>query len=239
MKDAGRRTQDAGRTTKDDSVRHSSFVIGQSVTQVLPAADPQAFEQAVQLLRAHRVIAFPTDTVYGVGAHGFSEHAIEQLFVVKTRERGKAIPYLLSDVEHLNLVAREIPDAARLLAAKFWPGALTLVVPASARVPRILIAGGDTVAVRVPNHRITRALIDALGVPLAATSANISGGRDPANAKEVRAQLEGRIPLILDGGATRGNVPSTVVDVTTDPPKILRVGVITVEEIERVVGQVG
>jgi L-threonylcarbamoyladenylate synthase len=239
MEDGERKTNDEGRRTEDENIRRSSFVVGQGVTQILPANDSQAFAHAVQLLRAHRVIAFPTDTVYGIGAHGFSEHAIAQLFAVKTRERGKAIPYLLSDAEHLPLVAREIPDVACLLATKFWPGALTLVVPASARVPKILIAGGDTVAVRVPNHRITRALIDALGVPLAATSANISGGRDPANAEQVRAQLDGRIPLILDGGATRGNVPSTVVDVTTHPPKILRVGVITVEEIERVVGQVG
>lgn len=206
-------------------------------TQILPATDTQVFAHAVRLLRAYKVIAFPTDTVYGVGAHGFSERAIEQIFVVKTRERGKAIPYLLSDAEHLPLVAREIPDAARSLATKFWPGALTLIVPASARVPKLLIAGGDRVAVRVPNNRVTRALIDALGVPLAATSANLSGGRDPANAQEVRAQLDGRIPFILDGGATRSNVPSTVVDVTTDPPRVLRVGVIGVEEIERVLGK--
>jgi len=208
-------------------------------TQILPAADTQAFAHAVRLLRAHKVIAFPTDTVYGIGAHGFSEHAIEQLFVVKTRERGKAIPYLLSDAEHLNLVAREIPTAARLLATKFWPGALTLVVPASARVPKILIARGESVAVRVPNNRVTRALIDALGVPLAATSANLSGGADPADAHQVRAQLDGRLPLILDGGATRANIPSTVVDVTTDPPRVLRVGVIAVKEIEQVLGRVG
>lgn len=208
-------------------------------TQILPAADTQAFAHAVRLLRAHQVIAFPTDTVYGIGAHGFSEHAIAQLFAVKTRERGKAIPYLLSSAEHLNLVARDIPDTAHLLAMKFWPGALTLVVPASARVPKILIAGGDTIAVRVPNHRLARALIDALGVPLAATSANISGERDPANAQEAHAQLAGRIPLILDGGATRGSIPSTVVDVTTDPPTIRRVGVISGEEIQQVVGRVG
>jgi L-threonylcarbamoyladenylate synthase len=208
-------------------------------TQILPASDTESFAHAVRLLRARKVIAFPTDTVYGIGAHGFDARAIEQLFIVKTRERGKAIPYLLSDVEQLPLVAHGIPDAARLLATKFWPGGLTLVVPAAARVPKTLIAGGANVAVRVPNQRTTRALIDTLGVPLAATSANISGGRDPANAQEVRAQLDGRIPLILDGGATRGNVPSTVVDVTTDPPTIRRVGVIAAEEIERVLGKVG
>ncbi|MDE3089740.1 MAG: threonylcarbamoyl-AMP synthase [Chloroflexota bacterium] len=204
-------------------------------TQILPAGDTQAFAHAVRLLRAGRVIAFPTDTVYGVGASGFNERAIEQLFVAKDRPRDKAIPYLLANANDLNLVAREVPDAARRLAGKFWPGGLTLVVPAAARVPKILIAGGDTVAVRVPDHPITRALIDALRAPLAATSANTSGAPDPSTAQQVLAQLNGRIPFILDGGATRGSVPSTVVDVTTDPPTVRRVGVISVEEIERVV----
>ena len=207
-------------------------------TQILAATDTEVFAHAVRLLRAGKVIAFPTDTVYGIGASGFNERAIEQLYIVKERERGKAIPYLLANAKDLQLVAREIPNVARLLAAKFWPGALTLIVPASARVPKILIAGGDHVAVRVPNHPTTRALIDSLGAPLAATSANISGGRDPANAQEVFAQLDGRIPMILDGGATRANVPSTVVDVTVVPPKVLRVGVLSVEEIEKVIGLV-
>jgi L-threonylcarbamoyladenylate synthase len=208
-------------------------------TQCLSCNDAQSLAYAVQLLRAGQVIAFPTDTVYGVGADGFNERAIEQLFVVKERERGKAIPYLLADTDDLAKVVREMPRAAQILAEKFWPGGLTLIVPASPRVPKILMAGGDTVAVRVPNHPTPRALIATLGVPLAATSANISGGPDPANAQEVLAQLNGRLPLVLDGGATRGNVPSSVVDVTSDPPKVLRVGVIAVEEIERVLGQVG
>ncbi|MBI5034319.1 MAG: threonylcarbamoyl-AMP synthase [Chloroflexi bacterium] len=207
-------------------------------TQILPANDTEAFAHAVRLLRAGKVIAFPTDTVYGVGASGFNARAIEQLFVVKERERGKAIPYLLADAKDLFTVAREVPNAARVLAKKFWPGALTLVVPVTARVPQVLIAGGDTIAVRVPNHPTTRALIDSLGSPLAATSANISGGPDPGNAQEVFAQLEGRIPMILDGGATRAGIPSTVVDVTVTPPKILRIGSISVDEIRKVIGVV-
>jgi L-threonylcarbamoyladenylate synthase len=205
-------------------------------TQILPTTDTQAFAHAVRLLRAGKVIAFPTDTVYGVGASGFNERAIEQLFVAKNRERDKAIPYLLNDARDLELVAREIPQAARLLAAKFWPGALTLIVPASARVPKILIAGGENVAVRVPNHPTTRALIDSLRAPLAATSANISGATDSATARQVFEQLNGRIPLILDGGATRGNVPSTVIDVTCDPPRVLRVGALSIQELEQVLG---
>jgi len=206
-------------------------------TQILRASDTEAFGHAVRLLRAGKVIAYPTDTVYGVGASGFNERAIEQLYVVKQRPREKAIPYLLASVESLPLVARDIPDAARLLAAKFWPGGLTLIVPATPRVPRILTAGGDTIAVRVPNHATTRALIDAVGAPLATTSANLSGAPDPSSVQEALAQLTGRIPFILDAGPTRGNVPSTVVDVTTDPPTVRRVGVIGVEEIERALGR--
>ncbi|HEX7587344.1 MAG TPA: L-threonylcarbamoyladenylate synthase, partial [Anaerolineae bacterium] len=197
----------------------------------------QAFAHAVRLVRAGKVIAFPTDTVYGVGANGFDERAIEQIYVVKDRPRDKAIPYLLANAADISLVARGIPDAARLLADKFWPGGLTLVVPAAARVPRILTAGGDSVAVRVPNQSTTRALIDAVGAPLATTSANLSGAVDPASASEVLAQLNGRIPFILDGGATPGNVPSTVVDVTTDPPTVRRVGVISIEEIQQALGR--
>ena len=206
-------------------------------TQILPATDTQAFAHAVRLLRAGRVIAFPTDTVYGVGANGFNERAIEQIYVVKDRPRDKAIPYLLANAADISHVARDVPDAARLLADKFWPGGLTLVVPAAARVPRILTAGGDSVAVRVPNQSTTRALIDAVGAPLATTSANLSGAIDPASASEVLAQLNGRIPFILDGGATPGNVPSTVVDVTTDPPTVRRVGVISIGEIQQALGR--
>jgi L-threonylcarbamoyladenylate synthase len=180
------------------------------------------------------VIAFPTDTVYGVGARGFDERAIEKLYAVKQRPRDKAIPLLLASVDDLENVAREIPDAARQLAARFFPGALTLIMIANPRVPAILRAGGSTIAVRVPDHAFVQSLIRALGEPLAATSANISGARDPATASEVLAQLAGRLSLILDGGATRGNVPSTVVDVTTDPPTVRRVGVIAVAEIEQV-----
>lgn len=191
----------------------------------------------MRLVLAGKVIAFPTDTVYGVGAHGFNETAIGQIYVAKDRPRDKAIPYLLANPADISLVARDVPSAARLLADKFWPGGLTLIVPAMAHVPKILTGHGDTVAVRVPNQSTTRALIDAVGAPLAATSANLSGGPDPASASEVLKQLAGRIPFILDGGPTPGNIPSTVVDVTTDPPTVNRIGVIGIEEIERALGQ--
>jgi L-threonylcarbamoyladenylate synthase len=133
-----------------------------------------AIKEAVNIIKGGGVIVYPTDTVYGVGVSGFNERAIGQLYLVKDRPRDKAIPYLLANATYLSLVARENPDAARLLADKFWPGALTLVVPALPRVPKILIAGGDSIAVRVPNHPTTRALIDALRAPLGAWA--VQGG---------------------------------------------------------------
>lgn len=205
-------------------------------TQIISASDTEGFAHAVRLLRAGKAIAFPTDTVYGVGASGFNERGIEALYLAKNRARDKAIPLFLANAGDVTMVAREVPDAFRVLAEKFWPGGLTLVVPAGARVPKILIGGGSSVAVRVPNHATTRALIDAVRAPLAQTSANLSGGRDPGNASEVMAQLNGRIPLILDGGPTRGNVPSTVVDLTTNPPIVRRVGVISLAQIRLVLG---
>ncbi len=206
-------------------------------TEILSASDRKSVERAVKLLRDGEVIAFPTDTVYGVGAHGLNEQAIEKLFAVKHRPRDRAIPFLLASAKDLGKVAREIPKEVQVLAEKFWPGALTLVVPANHRVPKILIAHGDTVAVRVPKHEVTRTLIQRLDVPLAATSANISSQVDPQTAGQVATYLNERIPLILDGGATPGNIPSTVLDLTTDPPTIRRVGAIAPEEIELVLGR--
>lgn len=206
-------------------------------TEILPANDKKAIERAVKLLRDGQVVAFPTDTVYGVGAHGLSEPAIERLFEAKNRPRERAIPFLLASVKDLSKVAREIPKDVKALAAKFWPGALTLVVLAHRRVPKILIAHGDTIAVRVPNHPITRALIQGLGAPLATTSANISSQPDPSTAEEVAAYLNERVPLILDGGPTPGNIPSTVLDLTTEPPTVRRLGSIAAEEIELVLGR--
>lgn len=206
-------------------------------TEIAPASDNKALEYAVSLLKQGEVIAFPTDTVYGVGADGLNERAIEKLYVAKDRPRDKAIPFLLASAEDLTKVAREVPRAVRLLSGKFWPGALTLVVPAHPRVPRILTAQGDSVAVRVPNHDIARSLIRGLGVPLAATSANISSRPDPQTAAQVGEYLNGRIAFILDGGATPGNVPSTVLDLTTEPPIVRRVGAIAPEAIEAVLGR--
>ena len=198
--------------------------------KVLPASE-EAIGVAARILAEGGLVAFPTDTVYGVGAHAFQPDAVERIYVAKIRPRDKAIPILLARADDLVLVAEGITETAWLLAERFWPGGLTLVLPKKAKVPDVVSAGGPTVAVRVPDHPVFLALVAALGAPLAATSANLSGRPSLITAQDVEAELGGRIELILDGGACTGGVPSTVLDLTTDPPTILRAGAIVEEEI--------
>jgi L-threonylcarbamoyladenylate synthase len=196
---------------------------------VLPIERKDALRRALTLLQQGEAIAFPTDTVYGVGAAGLNGAAVARLFTVKKRPREQAIPLLLWDAAELREVCPAVPPAARDLGARYWPGALTLVVPAAAHLPAELLAGGTTVAVRVPQHAWLRELIRLLGQPLAATSANLHGGANPATAEAVAEQLGARLPLIVDGGPTPGDVPSTIVDVTGPQPKVLRAGALVVE----------
>jgi L-threonylcarbamoyladenylate synthase len=196
---------------------------------------PEDLAQAIRVLRAGGVVAFPTDTVYGVGAHAWLPDAVERLYAAKQRPRDKAIPLLVSSVEGLSQVAADVPVAAYLLARRYWPGALTLVLKRAPRVPDAVTAGQETVAVRVPDHPVTQALIAALGAPLAATSANLSGQPAPDAAQGVLAQLEGRIDLILDGGTCPEGIASTIVDLTVTPPVILRAGGISPQKIADVI----
>jgi len=200
-------------------------------TRVLFAGQPEAVTEAVEWLRAGHVVAFPTDTVYGIGAHAFIERAVASLYEVKERPPGKSIPLLLSTHRDLSQVAWPVPDLAWRLAERFWPGALTLVVPKGPAVPAI-VSSEAGVAVRVPAHPVAPALIRQLGAPLATTSANLSGRASPVTAEDVLAQMDRRIPLILDGGPCKGGIPSTVLDLTQSPPRILREGGIPAEEIE-------
>ncbi len=199
-------------------------------TRILSADDPSALAAALEILRQGGVIAFPTDTVYGVGAHAFRPEAVERLYVAKGRPTEKAIPLLIASADDLPLVATEVSEVARWLAARFWPGGLTLVVSRHPCVPDA-VSPGPTVAVRAPDHHCPLALIAALGAPLAATSANLSGQPSPLTADHVLAQLGGRVALILDGGPCPGGVPSTVIDVTVDPPVVLRHGALSAETI--------
>jgi L-threonylcarbamoyladenylate synthase len=199
--------------------------------------DGQNIARAVEVLRDGGVVAFATDTVYGVGAHAFLPEAVERLYVAKCRPRDKAIPLLLSGVDDLRQVATQVPKEGYALAERFWPGALTLVLRRTACVPPIVTSGGETVAVRVPDHPLPQRLIVALGAPLAATSANLSGRPAPATAEGVLAQLDGRIDLILDGGTCPGGVASTVLDLTTMPSEILRQGGISADQVAAVIGR--
>jgi L-threonylcarbamoyladenylate synthase len=198
---------------------------------------PNHISRAIRVLQEGGIVGFPTDTVYGVGAHGLLPAAVERLYVAKRRPRDKAIPLLVSGVEVLSQVAVEIPDTAYALAEHFWPGALTLVLRRAAQVPDVVTSGGDTVAVRAPDHPVTQALIAALAAPLAATSANLSGQPAPDRPEGVLAQLDGRIDLLLDGGTCPGGVASTVLDLTVSPPAVLRAGDLPAEQLMDLLGR--
>lgn len=202
------------------------------MTETLLTTHPDAIERALAILRAGGIVAFPTDTVYGLGALAFDPAAIERLYEAKGREHTKAIAVLVADTADLAKVASSVGEQAARLAAEFWPGPLTLVVPRRTSLPGTL-SPNDTIGVRVPNHAAARALLAAAG-PMAVTSANRSGGPNARTAAEVLAQLDGRVDLVLDGGQTPGDTPSTVVDVTGATPKMLRIGPISEEAISAV-----
>ncbi len=189
-------------------------------TRLLQADAPGAVEEAAAALARGELVAFPTDTVYGLAA---GHDHLRKLYVAKDRPKEKRIPVLLSDAANLEASALVTP-AARALAERFWPGPLTLVLVAPRR---------GTMAFRVPDHAVARRLIAASGGGLPVTSANRSGQPEARTAREVIEQLEGRVALVLDGGRTTGGVASTVVDCTTDQIKILREGAVSAVEIER------
>jgi L-threonylcarbamoyladenylate synthase len=213
---------------------------GSFTTEILSIYDQHALVRASALLHDEQVIAAPTDTVYGVMCRYDSVAAIERLYVAKDRPPRKAIPILLGGEEMLAQVSPgPLPELARQLIARFWPGPLTIVVAAHPALPAILTAGQPTVALRVPDHDDLRRLLQMVG-PLAATSANRSGAADTTTAAEVLAQLDGAIPLILadDDAADRRKLrmPSTLVDLTVTPPAILRAGPIEAE-VRKIVGR--
>ena len=189
---------------------------------ILPADEANSITQAVELIRSGGTVAFPTDTVYGLAADAFQPAAIDKLFEIKERSKNQAIAILLGSPEHLALVAEQPSSTAKALAEKHWPGALTLVITRHPDVPDIL-SPLPTIGVRIPDHPAAVALLKQTG-PLAVTSANLSGHPNTSTAEEVFAQIGDRVDLILDGGKTPGGVPSTVVDLTGDSPKILREG---------------
>lgn len=192
-------------------------------TIVLDGAKPGAILEAARLLQAGQLLAFPTDTLYGVGAAVTDEDAIRRLFEVKERPLDKGIPILLAGAGDVDQVAGDIPDLARDLMTRFWPGPLTIIVPRRAGLPSVL-APGDSVAVRAPDHELARAFISAAGGAVAATSANLSGQPPALDASQAMEALGGRIAAVLDGGRVHVGQASTIVDCTVIPPRIIRQG---------------
>ncbi|HOS54009.1 MAG TPA: L-threonylcarbamoyladenylate synthase [Anaerolineaceae bacterium] len=204
-------------------------------TITLPADNPASIETALDLLTEGEIVAFPTDTVYGLGANAFYSPGIIKLFEAKGRDANKAIAVLIGDNGHLDLLTDFLSANARKLIKHFWPGGLTIVVPKKKDLPELLSAG-SSIGIRMPNHNIALELLNKFG-PLATTSANLSGKNNPHNAGDVLNQLNGRVPLILDGGRCPGGVPSTVVDCSTDEVRILRPGAISHEAIDAVISR--
>ena len=194
--------------------------------------------EAGQLLKDGQLVAFPTETVYGLGANGLDEMAAKKIYTAKGRPSDNPLILHIAEKDDIIPLTEEVPMNARVLIDAFWPGPLTLVVKRSAIVPRLTAGGLDTVAVRMPDADIARALIRMAGVPIAAPSANLSGRPSPTTAKTVAEDMDGRIAMIVDGGACHIGVESTIVDCTSPVPTVLRPGGITVEMLTDVLGAV-
>lgn len=213
-------------------------------TEVLPAfageheLNTEAIKKAGELLRAGEVVAIPTETVYGLAANAYDGSAVSKIFKAKGRPQDNPLIVHIAKVETLSDLVAEVPKAAKKLAAAFWPGPLTMILPKSEKIPDAVSAGLPTVAVRMPSHPVAHAVIEAAGVPLAAPSANLSGSPSPTNAKYVLDDMHDRIPLILDGGSSAVGVESTVITLATARPRVLRPGGITVEQLRALLGEV-
>jgi L-threonylcarbamoyladenylate synthase len=195
----------------------------------------EQIETAITILKKGGIVAYPTDTVYGLGASMTSIAAMERIFDVKGRPKGMALPLLVSDREQIKKIAYSMPSAAWLLIYNFLPGALTIVLNKSDIVPDIITGGGKTVAVRIPDHPVPLALIKGLGQPIVGTSANLSGQPSPLTAEEVRMQIGDKVDMIIDGGRCPGGIESTVVDLSNRRPVIRRLGAITLEQLQRTI----
>jgi L-threonylcarbamoyladenylate synthase len=192
-------------------------------TRLLRADQPGAIEEAAALLKKGLLVVFPTDTVYGVGADPFNPAAIERLYRAKERPTEKGIPVLLGDLADLNKIVRSITPEAKILVERYWPGPLTLVLPRSESLPAVLTPN-EGIAVRIPDNEIARKLIRAVGGAVAASSANLSGGRPAPDAHEALTALSGSVAAVLDGGPVHYGQASTVLDCTVSPPRLLRRG---------------
>lgn len=200
--------------------------------------DQASLQQAAELLQKQEVVAFPTETVYGLGADATSEKAVEKIFKAKGRPADNPLIVHMAKKEQIHEVVQHIPEQAQKLINKFLPGPLTLIFESNGRCAQNVTAGLSTVAVRIPDHPVARAVLDECGLPLAAPSANLSGKPSPTRAEHVYQDLNGRVAGIIDGGPTGVGVESTVLDCTGERPTILRPGGITKQDLEEVIGDV-
>ena len=192
----------------------------------------------IRVLRQGGIVAYPTDTVYGLGASMSMPEAVQRVFAAKRRSLDMALPLLVANASQIDELAGRVPPVARRLIDSFIPGALTLVLPASHAVSPVVTAGGSTVAVRIPDHAVPIALIRGIGAPLVGTSANLSGGPSPLTAAEVRLQFGDEIDTVIDDGQRCRGTESTIVDLTGETPVILREGAISAETLRQVCGTV-
>ncbi len=200
------------------------------------ASHTQQLDAAVRLLRNGGVVAIPTDTLYGLTAAASDVGAVKRLYRIKGRPAAMAVPLLIADESQLEVYSSCVPRVARRLARAFFPGALTLVLPKSGLVPDVVSGGGNSVALRVPDHPVPRTIVNRLGGAITGTSANRSGAPSPTTAQEVRRQLGSDVDLVVDGGRCRGGEASTVVDVTGPIPRVLRQGSVAREDLEEALG---
>lgn len=201
-------------------------------------ASAEAILQAGEILRAGGLVAFPTETVYGLGGNGLDAKACEKIYIAKGRPSDNPLILHIAELDELDAIVRGKSPAAEKLMQAFWPGPLTLIFPKAEIVPEKATGGLDTVAVRFPNHPVARAIIKAAGLPIAAPSANSSGKPSPTRASHVAFDLDGKIDMIVDGGAAEWGLESTIVDVSGEIPMLLRPGAVTREMLEAVVGKV-
>ena len=195
-------------------------------------------KQAARLLRAGGLVGIPTETVYGLGADGLNPAAVRAIFQAKGRPQDNPLILHIPDSSWLERYCEDIPDTAYALAGRFWPGPLTMVLRRKPAVPDVVTAGLDTVGMRCPAHPVTRAVIQAAGVPVAAPSGNTSGKPSPTTARHMLDDMDGKIDAVLDGGPCAVGVESTIIDLTVVPPRLLRPGGITLEQLREVLGEV-
>ena len=198
----------------------------------------KALEESAKLLQNGEVVGIPTETVYGLAANALDEDAVKKIFVAKGRPSDNPLIVHIAKFEDLEPLVKEIPEKVRVMADAFWPAPLTMIMKKSDKISNVVSGNLDTVAIRMPKSDYARAIIDACGLPLAAPSANLSGSPSPTNAKYVFDDMNGRIPLIIDGGNCEIGVESTVISFAEEPPRLLRPGGVTLEEMTALIGEI-